>query len=375
VSTRRVLITQPYVTHYRAPFFRRLAADLAAHGAELTVVHGAPSSAQMARGDTACLETAVQVRQRVLRICRRTLIWRDLRELASRAHVVVLEQALRNLETYPLLLAPRSSPAVALWGHGQTYNASANGPARAAKLHLTRQADWFFAYTRGGADHLEASGFPHDRITVVHNATDTTALKRARAAVTTGQIEEFAARHGLAPERTALFLGHLDVPKRIPFLLDAVRHVAARLPDFKLLIAGDGQHRGLVEAEAAARRNIVYLGPVFDQQRALLGASSQLMLMPGLVGLCAVDSFALGTPLVTTHWPFHSPEFEYLEHGRNSLVVSGGPREYADCVVHALTHPGLLPQLRQGCAADADRYTIERMSRSFAEGVLQLCTR
>jgi glycosyltransferase involved in cell wall biosynthesis len=86
-----------------------------------------------------------------------------------------------------------------------------------------------------------------------------------------------------------------------------------------------------------------------------------------------VDSFALRTPLVTTHWPLHSPEFEYLQDGRNSLIVAGDPEGYAEGVVRALSDPALLERLRQGCVADADRYTIEGMSRRFADGVLAMC--
>jgi glycosyltransferase involved in cell wall biosynthesis len=370
---RRVLIVQPYVTRYRVPFFRQLTADLAAHGVELTVAHGAPYGGLPARGDAAVLDGAVRLSQRVLHLGPRALVWRRLQAHASCADVVVLEQAMHNLDSYPLLLDPRTSPSVALWGHGRTFNRSTGMLSRAAKRCFTRRADWFFSYTRGGADHLVADGFPADRVTVVNNATDTAPLRAAREDVTGEQAARFAADHGLVPERTVLFLGSLDASKRIAFLLQAVQHAARLLPGFTLLVAGDGPQRPMVEAAAAASGSVVYLGPVFDRQRALLGSVSRLMLMPGMVGLCAVDSFALRTPLVTTHWPLHSPEFEYLQDGRNSLIAAGDPEGYAEGVVRALSDPALLERLRQGCVADADRYTIEGMSRRFADGVLAMC--
>lgn len=370
---RRVLIVQPYVPQYRVPFFRGLAAALADHNVEPTVVHGGPTDEWAPRGDAVALDGAVQLRQRLFRLGSRTVVWRDLGALASRADVVVLEQALHNLDSYPLLLSSRSAPAVALWGHGRTYDRTTGALTRAVKRGLTRRADWFFAYTQGGADHLAADGFPTSRITVVNNATDTGSLQAARERVTSEQRERFAADHGLVPERTVLYLGRLDGPKRIPFLMQAVQHAARLLPGFTLLVAGDGPHRPMVQSAAARYKNIVYLGPVFGDQRALLGAVSRLMLMPGLVGLCAVDSFALRTPLVTTRWPLHSPEFEYLRHGHNSLIIDGGAQKYAEGVVAALSNPDLLERLRQGCAADAGRYTIQHMSRQFAEGILRMC--
>ncbi|MEZ0092395.1 glycosyltransferase family 4 protein [Streptacidiphilus sp. EB129] len=371
--SRRALVVQPYVPHYRVPFFERLATELRSHEVDLTVAHGEPSAALAARDDAAALDGAHLLRQTSFRMGRRTLFWRHLSELASRADAVVLEQALHNLDAYPLLINPRSAPAVALWGHGRTYNKASGVLTRTLNRRLTHRADWFFAYTQGGADHLAAGGFPSERITVVRNSTDTAPLREALAAVTPEQVERFASDHGVVPERTALFLGSLDESKRIPYLLEAVQHTARLLPGFTLLVAGDGPQRPLVESAAARHKELVYLGPVFGRERALLGAVAQLMLMPGLVGLCAVDSFALATPMVTTHWPYHGPEFEYLEHGRNSLIVAGGPERYAEEVVHALSRPDLLARLRDGCAVDADRCTVREMSRRFAGGVLRMC--
>jgi hypothetical protein len=148
---RRALIVQPYVPHYRVPFFERLATDLRGHGVDLTVAHGEPSAALAARDDAAALDGALLLRQRSLRLGARTLFWRRLGELASRADAVVLEQALHNLDSYPLLLNHRTAPAVALWGHGRTYTKASGKLASTVKRRLTHRADWFFAYTQGGA--------------------------------------------------------------------------------------------------------------------------------------------------------------------------------------------------------------------------------
>jgi hypothetical protein len=91
--------------------------------------------------------------------------------------------------------------------------------------------------------------------------------------------------------------------------------------------------------------------------------------MPGAVGLAAVDSFALGTPLITTRCAAHGPEFEYLVHGRNALVVDGDADGYAATVVGLLTRPYELAQLRGACRTEAACYTIEAMVDRFAAGV------
>ncbi|SFG43222.1 glycosyltransferase family 4 protein [Streptomyces mirabilis] len=383
VHQRRITIVQPYLSHYRVPFFRRLAADLHQQlGAELVVAHSSPppdAGEDRDRG-SADLECAVRLVQHSWRIAGFPVQVRRLGDLPHRSDVVIVEQALHNLETFPLLAGEvwreargGSGPAVAMWGNGRTCDKEVGPLLQTAKRVLTRQAKWFFAYTAGGADHVAAQGFPRDRITVVRNATDTTALAEARKRVTDEQVAEFSSRHGLVPGRTGLYLGRFHTTKRIPFLLEAVAHIVKRMPEFKLLVAGDGECRSLIEASAARGEGVVYLGPVHDERRALLGAASQLMLMPGMVGLCAVDSFALRTPVMTAAWAYRSPESaEYLDHGRNSLVVEGGPEEYAEAVVKTLSSPRLMTRLKGGCASDADRYTVEGMSARFTEGVAGL---
>ncbi|OAH09613.1 glycosyltransferase family 4 protein [Streptomyces jeddahensis] len=366
-----VTVVQPYLARYRVPFFERLAADLALRGIDLTVAHGRPTGALAARGDSCRLPGSVQLAQRVFHIGGRELLWRRIGDLARGADVLILEQALRNLESYPWL-ACRGGPAVALFGHGRTYTRRAGPLARAAKSALTRRADWFFAYTEQGARHVAREGFPADRITVVDNAIDTTALAAAVDAVTEEELAAFRRRHALEPGRTALYLGGLDGPKRIPFLLAAAAHAAERLPGFRLLVAGDGEERARVRAAQAAGRCVVYLGPLSGRAKALAGAASDVLMLPGLVGLAAVDSFALRCPLVASPDADHAPEFGYLEHGRNALIVPGGARAYGEAVAGLLTRPALLETLRRACRSDAARYTVEGMSARSVEGIERL---
>ncbi|WP_225097423.1 glycosyltransferase family 4 protein [Streptomyces sp. CoH27] len=286
---------------------------------------------------------------------------------------MVLEQALQNLDLYTALLGPRRTPAIALWGHTYTRLRTAGRVRRAATAAITRRAGWFFAFTPAGADHEVSQGFPADRITVVHHTIDTTALREARARVAEDRLQAFRERHRLVPGRTAVYLGGLDTIKRTRFLLAAAASIARRLPGFRLLVAGDGAERHLVEQADARGEETVYLGNVFDdEKRALLGQAADLMLAPGAVGLCAVVSFALQTPVVTVPQLGHGPEFEYLEHGRNSLIAPNDVESFARTVADALCDPTLLGRLKKGCEADARIYTLERFSASFADGVVRM---
>ena len=376
MTPRRVLIVQPYIPEYRVPFFRRLAAELHGHGVALTVAHGRPTRTQAQRGDTGVLPGALALPQHTFRLGSRTLLWRRLGDLARHCDAVVLEQALHNLDAYPLLAGARlrGGPAVCLWGHGRTYGHRPTAVERTVKDLLTRRADWFFAYTDAGARHVVRGGLPAERVTVVRNSVDTSALRAALARITPERLQAFRTRHGLAVGRTAFFLGGLDASKRIPFLITAAELTARRLPGFRLLVAGDGAHRRFVERAAARPGSpVVSLGPVPDAEgKAMLGAACDVLLMPGAVGLAAVDSLALSTPLITTPCAAHGPEFDYLEHDRNALVVPGREAGYADAVASLLADPGRLSALRRAAREDALLYSGEAMSARFTKGLMQV---
>jgi len=384
--SRHIVVVQPYIPGYRTSFFNCLKARLEAADCSLEVLHGPPPSSHAAPQDATCCASALQVPvHRLAMPGGRSLVWRQVHRRVASADTVVMDQSLCNLNTYPLLLRQRlarvagAAPRVAFWGHGRTYTKPVSRMEAAAKDAITQRAAWFFAYTQGGADYLASRGFSPERITVVRNCVDTAALAAIRERADTPGTQEFAEaaalrqHHRLLPGRTALFLGGMDTLKRIPFLLQSARHIADRLPGFRLLVAGDGADRGLLSAEASLGNSpVVALGHTVGRQVALLGAVSDVMLMPGRVGLCAVDSFVLRTPILTTDWSWHAPEFEYLDNGRNAVVTPNDQEAYAAAVLTLLNDPVRLGSLRSACRQDADDYTIDSMAARFCDGLLKM---
>jgi len=371
----QVVLVVPFLSEFRRTFYQRLEDDLRARGIRLVVAYGAPYSGdQSARRDVIHMDGAVRLKQWSTWLAGRPVVHKRLGSLVNSSDVLVVDQSLRNMELYPLLLRQLTGrgPVVAMWDHGRTYTRPQSALEQSLKYVLTRRARWFFSYTAGGARAVTEHGFPRQRVTVVQNAIDTRALGEAYHKVTETRIAELRQEYGLAGGRTGLFVGALSSSKRIPFLIEAAEGIAERLPGFRLLVAGTGEQKQLIEAAAARTPVVVPVGQAFGERKALLGAVSDVLLMPGLVGLCAVDSFVLETPVVTTEWPWHAPEFEYLEHGRNALVAPDDPQQYAAAVAELLGSPAQLDAMRQECRKDAHQYTVEEMSRRFADGLVRL---
>ena len=362
-----MLVVQDQVPEYRRPFFERLHSVLEADSIRLTVAVG--SEPRNSPAGLHALPFVRNVSGRDVSIAGYRLGLKRLSELHLKPELVIVEQALRHLETYALLLRQRRGAKVALWGHGVRVVKPAAALDRLLERRVTSAAHWFFAYTDGSASAVEAMGFPRDRVTVVRNTIDVERLASIRDAVSSDEQASIRGQLDIPQQNVCLFVGELDAPKRMGFLLDACSIVASRLPEFALIVAGDGPQRRLVERSLPSFPWLRYVDWADDTQKARLGAVSDVLLMPGRVGLVAVDSFALRTPIVTTAWPHHAPEIEYLEEGVNARISDNDVTSFARAVELLLSSREELAALTAGCAASALRYSMDSMVTNFADGV------
>lgn len=365
----KVVVIQRRMTQYRLPLFNLMRERLDAAGVELIVVYGDPLPEERLKSDSGKLPWAVHVS------ChygwRGRLCWQNAMPVASNASLVIVTQENRLLFNYvrPILKRDRKW---AFWGHGRNFqSASPNSLKERFKRWIARHVDWWFAYTVLSSAVVADSGFPSERITVLNNAIDTTELAQQLASIGPEETERVRREYGIGPGPIGLSLASLHADKRLDFLLEAARHIRERVPDFQLVIVGDGPQRALVrEAAAASGGWMHWLGAKTGRDKAQVLAMSQLMLNPGMVGLSVLDSLVAAVPMVTTAYPHHSPEIAYLQSGRNGLMTEDDVAAFADGVASLLEQPVELERLRRGCRETAGNYTIERMAENFCDGIL-----
>src|SRR5712691_1936603 len=368
-----VLIAYKSLPRYRVDFFSGLRDRLAADGVDLVLTYGQPTSAERLKHDTAELEWAIKLRNRAVPIGGREVIWQPCLRQAGRADLVIVEQASRLLVNYALLLMQQlGRTKVAFWGHGANLQRHrAHGGAERLKRLVSRFPHWWFAYSDDTKARVAQLGFPESRITVVQNAIDTRKLAAGRKSNGAVELAEFRERHALGDGPVGVFVGGLYAEKRLRFLFEACDRVVERVPDFRLVVIGDGPDATVVRDTCASRPWARALGPQFGREKVLALSSARTLLMPGLVGLAVLDSFGLDAPLVTTAVDGHGPEIAYLEDGVNGLIVDSfhDAGAYAHAIVELLTDDRLHARLVAGCREAASRYTIEAMIERFAQGV------
>jgi glycosyltransferase involved in cell wall biosynthesis len=366
--THRVAIVQPTVLQYNVSFFTRLISAAEAEGIHIDVFGGETPSAIRARDDSGDATFVRKLGTREWAVPGRSLFYKSPVQVRRGGYdLVILEQAIRNIESYELL-ARLGRRRVAYWGHGRTYTKDVSRLQEALKHRLTQQATWFFGYTQRGVDAVVEHGFPRDRTTVLNNTIDTSGLQADLSDVSDTEVADFSRQHDLRGS-TALYLGGLDTYKRISFLLDSAAIAHQECTDFRLLIGGNGSDRPLVEQFVRGNSWAKYLGGVHGREKARALKAAQAVSIPGAIGLVALDSLVAGTPIVTTDYPYHGPEFDYLADGITAVVTPNNKQSYADGLVAFLADRPQRQEVTERCQIEAQKYTIDQMVRNFLTGL------
>lgn len=366
-----VVICQRRLTHYRVPLFERLRTELEQVRVKLHLVHGQPAPGEEGKRDSGSLAWAEKVENRYWKVGGKYLCWQPLPADALSSDLVIITQENSLLSNYPLLARRRfGGPKVAFWGHGANLQSrKPTGVKERYKRWTSNQVDWWFAYTQMSADLVTAAGFPDNRITVLNNAVDTTELHRQRESVTPEETQALRESLGFGADPVGVFVGSLYADKRLDFLFAASVAIRRQVPDFHLLIVGEGAARDKVLAWCSANSWVRWVGGRFGREKVAYMSVAQVMLNPGLVGLGILDAFVCGVPMLTTDCGIHSPEISYLENGVNGTMTADDLDAYVEAGVRLLRDPQALDVLRVGCATSAQEYTVANMACRFADGI------
>ncbi|WP_334172706.1 glycosyltransferase [Sinomonas sp.] len=361
----KVAIVQPYVPTYRVAFFEGLRARLAEHGIDLTVVADDPDGAQSGRNDAADLPWIEHFSQRRIPVGRRTVRLGTAYGFWKGCDAVVVGHLGSSLDSnLAIALSMFRNLRVGVWGHIGSYVGDANPVDAWVERWQIRQAGHVFAYTVGGARLAVELGADPARVTAVMNTIDTTALDDAVESVDDRQARELLAAAGeIDRGKTFAFIGGLDASKRIGFLADALDRVWDEDPTIRVLVAGRGAEEALLQ-RAADRGQALLVGYADARIKAALGRSTRAVLMPGRIGLIAVDALALGLPILSTSWRYHAPESEYLKPGESLLQSDDSPEAYAQLI--------LSESRSEARSVPRDYPRLDGMIANFASGVLSL---
>jgi glycosyltransferase involved in cell wall biosynthesis len=190
------------------------------------------------------------------------------------------------------------------------------------------------------------------RVQVIYNA-----LPPAHQALELSQAEAHA-RLSLPAAPTVLTVGRLLPWKGVDHLIAALR----RVPEVRLIVAGDGDILHALKAQAADLGDrVVFLGNVSREQMPLyMKAADYVALYSGYEGLShtLLESLRVGTPVIASD---KGGNPEVVRHGVNGLLV---PYVDVDALAAALVdafRPGTRDALAANSAVGMERFDFRRM--------------
>lgn len=369
---KKVVILQHRLLHYRTKLFEQLRTACALKGIQLELVHGQASRRERVKKDEGKLSWAHRVDNRFFEWGERDIVWQPFPSSLKDAQLVVVMQESRILSNYPLLVGRLwSRRKVAYWGHGKNFQSDApSGLRERWKNYLLNSVNWWFAYTSMTVDLLKQAKVPATQITQLDNAIDSSSFKADLASWSTDEVDAEKARLQIAPNApVGVFCGSLYPDKRLDLLIAACDEIKQSMPDFALVVIGDGPSMPEMKAAAATRPWVHLMGVRKGREKALYFRMGDVMLNPGLVGLHIVDAFCSAMVMMTTHTARHSPEVAYLRDGVNGVYSGDTPQAYAQAVLEVLQNPARLQAMKVAALADSEYYTLEHMVAQFANGI------
>jgi glycosyltransferase involved in cell wall biosynthesis len=283
-------------------------------------------------------------------------IIRDIRNF----DLVIVEHAFWNWSYIYFPIVKLVGNQFAFWGHGKTYTKYTSSFSMKIKIALCKIANHYFVYTKGGYEFLTNQGVSREKISIVQNSSRNLVYKdfySSPSSISSGY------------KYTALYIGSLDSSKRIDFLISAAEFIHSKLDQFRLKIFTNDLGATSLKTKIKNIDFISFDGEVNHENFHRIRELGSILLMPGRVGLVAVDSMHLQIPIVTTKYPYHAPEFEYLEVGRDCIVSEDNQEAFATEALKLLLDQQLLIQMRNSLQRKSKIYTITQMSTNFNAGV------
>lgn len=223
--------------------------------------------------------------------------WRRLAALLRQERIDVLHTHKFGSNVWGAIIG-RATRTPVVVAHEHTWSFEGQRLRRALDRHLVaRAADAIVAVSRQDRDKMIAlEGIPPERIRVIPTAVAVDAPSHGA---------DVRAELGIPPEAPVVVnVAGLRAQKAHDVLIEATALLAERLPDARVIVAGDGPERSRLEALVSARgldRRFLLLGKR-DDVPDILRAADVVALSSDYEGmpLAALEAMAAGRPLVAT---------------------------------------------------------------------------
>jgi glycosyltransferase involved in cell wall biosynthesis len=302
----------------------------------------------------------------------------------NKPKVIIHEQAVGIL-SLPLAMLARKilGYKLILWGH--TYNRKRGfTPQRRLsdkyRLWLQKKADAILTYSIGEKEELVKNKINSKKLFPALNTLDTNKylpIRNGFERIGKGNIKQ---KLGFTHQFNLIFIGRLYEDKWPQRAIEVLDILCKRN---SLSIALHFVGSGAMEASLIAYSNkndlqhhVFFHKEIYDENKTgeLLFASD-LMIMPGCVGLSVNHAFCFDCPVITfqahNNIPAHGPEIEYIIHEKTGFIVKNRSVEDMAGIIYSYLNDALLQNEMKINIRNMIENTcpIEKLTSAFIEAI------
>ena len=174
-------------------------------------------------------------------------------------------------------------------------------------------------------------------------------------------------------EPVAIFVGRLEVPKGLDFVLQSVAALESSGRRVRLLVVGEGAQRAALEALAAElglNERVTFLGRRSRQEIPRYLSAADVFVSGTVreaVSMALLEAFACGVPAVVTDG---GGAQELIADGRNGYVVTNRePAMFGERLWEVVSARG---KMTEGCRQVAERYSAHAIGREVLQAFGEL---
>lgn len=216
----------------------------------------------------------------------------------------------------------------------------------------------FVAISESSRDDLVKRGIDARRVTVSHPGID---------------HPPFEADTSTPRAPKVIFVGRLEVYKKVDVMLHAMKRLEARFPEAEIVVIGRGPAQGDLQRlsnELGLADRTLFTGFVSDEERDRLLSEARVCVFPSEKegwGLTVIEANAAGTPVVATDADGLRDSVRDGETGW--LVTDGDVDGFADRIGALLEDDALATRMSAAALAWSKRFDWERATDDMAEAI------
>ena len=274
---------------------------------------------------------------------------------------IVIHELAAGILSLPFVLIGRKflGYKLILWGHMYDHKTGFDPQHRIMdkyRLWLQNHADAIITYSIGEKKILEKNNVNSEKIFPALNTLDTDQYLPIRNQLETIGKENVKHQLGFTHDFNLVFIGRLYEDKLPHYLLEILKILNKTELSVAAHFVGTGEMENklkLIASENGLNGCVFFHGEIYDEHRTgQLLFASDIMIMPGCVGLSVNHAFCFDCPVVTfeaneNHFPAHGPEIEYIIDRKTGFIVENDNIEaMASTVEQYFNNPVLRAEMK-----------------------------